>query len=58
MKKIKEKFTAYVKPFLHTTTSFKVGQFVYVTSREGNPDMEGTIVSINPKSIWIKGNKC
>jgi len=56
IQKLKEKFTAYVKPFLHATTSFKVGQFVYVTSREGDPDMEGTIVSMNSTSIWIKGS--
>ena len=56
IQKIKEKFTSYVKPYLHTTKSFKVGQFVYVTSREGTQDMEGTIVSINPDSMWIKGS--
>jgi len=54
IQQIKEKFTSYVKPFLSTSETWKQGQYVYVTSREGNPDMEGTIASTTTNSMWIK----
>ena len=54
IKKIKEKFTSYVKPYFTTATTWKQGQHVYLTGVEGEPDVEGNIQSIDSKRMWIK----
>ena len=54
IKKIKAKFTSYVKPYFTPSTTWKRGQHVYLSGAEGEPDLEGNIESLLKTRMWIK----